>query len=76
MGGAEYFAPLVFAETIITHPGRYLTRSGETVLIDAVSNRHDFNCTGSYSCGRRERWHRSGRLYAGMLSANDIVSRC
>lgn len=72
---SAYFAPLVLAPTLITEPGQYLTRGGETVTIDRTSARHDFGCVGSYASGQTERWHRSGRLFAGVHSQNDIVTR-
>jgi hypothetical protein len=71
---SAYFAPLVLLPVVVTAPGRYLTRCGEQVLVRRASSRHDFGCAGEYACGTREAWHRSGRLYAGIVSRNDIVS--
>lgn len=77
MAGA-YFAPLVGLPDIITKPGTYKTRCGETVTIESVpvpAYAHGFNRIGYYDqCGTRESWHKSGRLYAGFECRNDIVS--
>lgn len=70
---SAYFAPLVVLPVIVAEPGNYVTRCGETVSVSAVSWRNDFGCTGLYSNGVRERWHRSGRIFAGQETANDIV---
>jgi len=70
---SAYFAPFVSFPVVILAPGRYLTRCGETVTVDAVSSRHDFACVGAYDNGVRERWHKSGRLFAGRETANDII---
>lgn len=72
MSGA-YFAPLVTKPTVIVEPGQYVTRGGELVEVHTVSAKHDFGCKGVYSDGINELWHRSGRLYSGMESRNDIV---
>lgn len=58
----------------ITAPGQYRTRGGEVVTVERVSTRHEFGCKGTYSTGQRDGWHKTGRLYFGMLSNNDIVS--
>lgn len=73
MNTRAWYASLVTKPDIITGPGQYVTRSGETVTITAASTRQDFRCVGHYSNGIREGWHKSGRLYFGMESANDIV---
>lgn len=70
---SAYFAPLVLAPIVIVTPGEYVTRCGETVSVSTTSSRHDFGCVGHYQNGVRERWHRSGRIFAGMETANDIV---
>ena len=70
-----YFAPLVTLAHVIDAPGRYLTRGGEVVTVTAVSSKHDFGNVGTYPNNIREGWHRSGRLYAGMKSQNDIVGK-
>jgi len=72
---SAYFAPLVSLPTIITEPGAYLTRGGERVKVKTVSTKHDFGCIGSYSDGVSEGWHKSGRLFAGVYSDNDIVKK-
>lgn len=70
---SAYFAPLVTLPTVITRPGSYVTRCGEIVSIKTATTSHVFGCHGIYSTGQRDSWHRSGRLFAGMESANDIV---
>lgn len=71
---SAYFAPLVLLPTIITAPGKYLTRSGAVVTVESASQKHDFRCVGTYPCGTREGWHKSGRIFAGCLTVNDIVA--
>ena len=68
-----YFAPLVALPTIIREPGTYRTRCGDEVTIEIVSTGHNFHCRGVYPNGQWENWHKSGRLYAGVESANDVV---
>ena len=71
-----YFIPLFYLPTIVVEPGHYLPRAGERVLVERVSSRHDFNCTGRYaSCGTAERWHKTGRIMATSETPNDIVKR-
>jgi hypothetical protein len=70
---SAYYAPLVLLPAIVTEPGSYLTRCGETVTVTAVSIRHDHGCKGTYSNGVSEGWHKSGRIFAGQETANDIV---
>lgn len=72
---SAYFAALVLKPAIIVVPGQYRTRRGETVSIEVASDRNDFGCLGAYPDGTRERWHKSGRLYATMECANDIISK-
>jgi len=55
--------------TIITGPGEYRTRCGETVTIDTVGR----FATGRYSDGVPETWDVSGRLLPFNESKNDIV---
>jgi hypothetical protein len=69
-----YMAPLVVKPVVISGEGRYLTRGGEVVVLTVVSSNHDFGNMGTYPNGIVDGWHRSGRLYAGMESQNDIVS--
>jgi hypothetical protein len=72
--GSAYFAPLVLLPTIITKPGKYRTRNGETVTIESVSSQHDYNCVGAYDRhGIREGWHKSGRIMATSKTLNDII---
>ena len=68
-----YFIPLFSKQTIVSNPGEYLTRSGEVVTISNVSTKHDFGCVGFYPNGICERWHKSGRIHAGIECGNDIV---
>jgi hypothetical protein len=70
---SAYFAPLVTKPDVITSPGQYITRGGETVTVTAASWRHDFGCVGTYADGTAERWHKSGRTSASRESRNDIV---
>lgn len=70
------FAAFVTLPTVITAPGRYRTRGGEVVTITEASTKHNFGCVGTYSApneGVIDRWHKSGRLYFGQLSSNDVV---
>ena len=69
------FSNFVCLPTVIDAPGYYLTRGGETVHIPSVSTKHDFNNHGIYSNGVSEAWHKSGRLYFGQESKNDIVAK-
>lgn len=72
-----YFIPLFSKPAIIDGVGNYKTRCGETVAITMYTYKpqHAFDCHGKYSTGVRESWHRSGRLYAGIECANDIVEK-
>lgn len=76
---SAYFAPLVLLPTVIDSPGRYRTRGGEIVIIDTAPTHirhHAHDCFGTYEAeGIRDRWHRSGRIYAGMECENDIVGK-
>ena len=65
---------LIVLPSVVDAPGRYLTRAGEVVSVEKITRgRGGFNCEGHYASGQAERWHRSGRLYFGVLSDNDIV---
>lgn len=77
MGNQAYFAPLVTLPVIITEPGDYITRDGDTVTVTHVSTAHSFHCVGRYGAGRgpTECWHKSGRLYAHNETQNDIVRK-
>jgi hypothetical protein len=71
---AAALAPLVVLPTIIDGPGRYVTRCGEAVEVTNVTNYHYKR--GRYlACGTPEIWHNSGRIFAGQLSNNDIISK-
>ena len=71
---SSYYAPLVVLPVIITTPGEYITRGGERVTISKTSSLNDHGCVGVYAVnGISDAWHRSGRIYAGMESLNDIV---
>lgn len=73
---SAYCYPFIFQEVIIDGPGEYLTRGGERVTIDHASTHHNFGCIGRYAdCGTQDHWSKSGRLFAGTLSQNDIVAR-
>jgi hypothetical protein len=72
ISGAE-FVSLITLPDVITQPGQYFTRAGEVVTVRRVSAKHDFGCRGIYSTGQADGWHKSGRLYFGILSDNDIV---
>ena len=70
----SYFSPLVNKPIVITGPGTYRTRSGEAVEVHISSMEHAHACKGTYASGALDSWHRSGRLYAHVESANDIVA--
>lgn len=72
---SAYFAPLVLLPVIVTEPGRYQTRRGESVVIESVSRRHDFRCVGYYGEDILEGWHKSGRVLATSETDNDIVKK-
>lgn len=75
MKTAGWYARLVVLPVVIDEPGLYRTRSGEDVVVTTASMRNRHACHGRYSCGIPESWHRSGRLYFGQLSGNDIVAK-
>lgn len=71
-----YYYPLLFLPTVIDAPGEYRTRGGGRVTIKTASPAPmSADCTGAHENGVLDHWHRSGRIYAGMLSLNDIVAR-
>lgn len=72
---SAYYASLVCLPDIIDEPGEYETRCGESVQITETSRRHDHNCVGTYSNMVLEHWHKSGRIYAGKETANDVVAK-
>ena len=71
---ACYYAALVVLPVVIFQPGEYITRCGEKVTVVTMGGASS-KCKGSYPCAIPEAWHRSGRIYSGMLSDNDIVSK-
>lgn len=76
MRNKAYYAPLVLLPVVIDRAGRYKTRAGEEVEVFEVSARNDHGCIGAYlKTGIPEHWHRSGRVFAGQLTDNDIVRR-
>lgn len=56
--------------TVVTGPGRYVTRGGEVVTVSSVNT---FQAFGSYENGIKERWTVSGRVLPVYESPNDIV---
>ncbi|QIG65745.1 hypothetical protein phiOC_p080 [Ochrobactrum phage vB_OspM_OC] len=71
-----YFLPLVSLPVVIDESGEYVTRCGDVVTVTIVSTKHDMGCHGFYNAGGvSESWHKSGRLYAGTESFNDIVRK-
>lgn len=70
-----YMWPLMPLPRIITEPGKYLTRSGDLVVVYSIGSVLEFTCNGSYPDGIREYWHVSGRLYANVKTSNDIVEK-
>lgn len=70
---ACFYAPLARLPVVITGPGKYLTRSAEVVEVAIASQNNDHGCTGRYANGVEDRWHRSGRIYSGIHSGNDII---
>ena len=74
--GASWMVSLVALPVIIDENGEYKTRKGEIVLIVRTSKKNDFGCDGWYDESNiLDSWHKSGRLYFGQLSDNDIVSK-
>lgn len=70
------FTQLNMLPVVITTPGEYKTRRGESVKIKIVGqNPHGFNCVGTYSTGEKEHWHHSGRIFFGQTCQNDIVEK-
>ncbi|MDP9897392.1 hypothetical protein J2W32_006451 [Variovorax boronicumulans] len=70
---SAYFCPLVTKPVVVVAAGHYVTRCGEVVTVSQVSTKHDFGCRGRYGNGTVEGWHKSGRIFAGIETANDIV---
>ncbi len=60
---------------VVTGPGVYRTRSGETVTVDGFSGHAGYIADGSYAGGPAESWYVSGRVLSHSLSKNDIVEK-
>lgn len=79
MNTKGWMASLVPLPIIIDTPGIYKTRCGELVTVCRASEKHAFACHGFYGTDTKlmtlECWHKSGRLYFGQLSDNDIVEK-
>lgn len=58
---------------VVTGPGRYCTRSGETVEVVRLEGHNGSFAVGAYSNGVPESWYPSGRVLPHYLSSNDIV---
>jgi hypothetical protein len=56
--------------TIVSQPGRYVTRGGETVTVERIDRSRAF---GQYPNGTREWWTLSGRTLPFTESPNDLV---
>lgn len=75
MTNHDYTRPSMLP-VIIDAPGVYVTRCGELVTIDRVSDSYlKPECYGVYSTGQRDSWHSTGRIFENLLSDNDIVSK-
>lgn len=74
-GEACYICLFFGLPTVITEPGQYRTRCGEVVTVSVVSKKHLFTCHGEYSCGTKESWHHSGRIFPKLDTTNDIVAK-
>ena len=55
---------------VVTGPGRYVTRGGDTVTVTRVDH---YRAYGSYDNGPSEWWTVVGRVLPHTLSQNDIV---
>jgi hypothetical protein len=63
---------------VVDGPGSYLTRGGEVVTVERITNGFGYNnrAEGHYSNGIAEAWScRGGRVLPFSLSQNDIVAR-
>lgn len=56
--------------TVVTGPGRYVTRGGGVVTVSSVDGYRAF---GTYENGTKEMWTVSGHTLPSYLSPNDIV---
>lgn len=76
---AGEMASMVSLKQIIDSPGKYKTRSGETVTINRIDKRRDksgmHSAYGQYENGTKETWDVSGRLLPSKTSNNDIVKK-
>ena len=59
--------------TVIDSQGEYITRSGEVVEVTDVSGHHWKH--GRHQNGISETWHRSGRIFSGRETENDIIRK-
>jgi len=57
---------------VITEPGVYNTRGGETVAVEQIGK---YWATGHYGNGIRETWDFGGRLLPHSESPHDIVAK-
>lgn len=73
MSTAVPFVSVAGLPTLITGPGQYVTRCGEIVTVESVDRAYAFGRDGTYPGGPLESWHRTGRLFFGCESSNDIV---
>jgi len=65
-----YFSPLL--PVIVDAPGLYMTREGLQVEVTTIT---PYRARGIYPNGVCESWHKSGRIYCGQETINDIVSK-
>jgi hypothetical protein len=71
-----YIYPLLFLPVVIDEAGLYLTRGGDKVKVDQVTTKHSFGCIGVYEGSEtKDGWHKSGRIFSGTETANDIVEK-
>lgn len=67
-----YVAHFLSFPVVIDKDGKYITRSGEIVTIEKCSENFHWK-KGRYSNGIEETWHRSGRIFSGRETSNDII---
>lgn len=73
---AAYYKSLILLPAIINAPGRYITRAGETVMIERIDGAGLYRCRGQYiTTGQIDAWHSSGRVFASVESELDIISK-
>jgi hypothetical protein len=68
-----YWRVTLFQTFKVAHPGRYVTRKGNTVVVVRI---HADWAYGHYACGLPESWYISGRIYPYIECDNDIVREC